>query len=125
MRDDRGHRGASHTHIQGKDKYGIKNNIGNGADQDGDHTHGGKSLTGDEVIHAHSHQSKESPGGIDGEISIRVGKGRLAGSEPPEKLIFHEEKTDREEDSQASQHAKTVRENLARFFLIAFSHFHG
>ena len=50
MGDNRGQRRSLDAHIETEHQNGIQNDIGSGADDHGEHTHGGISLGVDKVV---------------------------------------------------------------------------
>ena len=117
-------RGAGHPHMEGEDKYRVQNQIGHGSNQDGNHSYGAKTLTGNKIIQTDRHQGKKSACGIDRQIGVCVRKGRFACAEPPQKLFFAKKKGGGKKGREGHEHQEAVREHLTGFLHFFLAHFH-
>ena len=79
--------------MQCENKHRIQNNIGNGTDKNGGHSHQRESLAVDKVIKPCSHQCKKSSCCVDGQVSIGIRKSCITCPEQHQKLIFQKKET--------------------------------
>ena len=89
--EDGGPGRAGNAHIQQEDEHRIQGDIQGRPQHHCAHPQAGAALGDEEAVQPAGEKGEGRPGDVDGDVIHGIGKGGLAGAEPPEELAAEQE----------------------------------
>lgn len=113
------------AHAQSEDEDRIQDDVGDGADQDREHTGPGEALGGDKGVHAQGQLNEDGTQGIDVHISHTIFDGVFAGAKSHQEIPVPDQQDGGKCDGYQNLQQKAISQSSFCRFHVVLSHENG